>query len=59
MNEIMEYCFYLDQATNYRAPSSIDIQQAVSNAFHEGGAELFKTFINDYKESDDAVKLAA
>jgi hypothetical protein len=50
---------FLDQLKNFKCPPEAELRVAVQNAFDQAGPELFKAFINDYKQSVDILKQAA
>ena len=50
---------FLNSLKNFKCPPEAELRAAIQNAFDQAGPELFKAFMNDYKQSVDSLKQAA
>jgi len=50
---------FFNSLKNFKCPPETELRVAIEQAFDKAGPELFKAFINDYKESADILKQAA
>lgn len=47
---------FLNPLKNFKCPPEAELRVAIQQAFDQAGLELFKAFINDYKQSVDSLK---
>ncbi len=50
---------FFNLSKHFKCPPEADLRVAIQNAFDQAGPELFKAFINDYKQSVDTLKQVA